>query len=113
MGKLNRSGCGFVECLVINLYLVDCDSDDAAKDLLVNNGGQASHLCSTAQCMEPRHIVVESKADNEARKCCPLRHEKVYVRKKSGKRSKPNNFCSCRPACIRKTETIAFSSDEE
>lgn len=93
--------------------MTDCDSDDAAKQLLVHRDGQASHLCSTAQCMEPRHIIVESKASNEARKQCPLRHEKVYVRKKSGKRSKPNNTCSCRPLCIRKTETIVFSSDEE
>lgn len=37
---------------------------------LVENGDHASHRCGQPTCIEPSHIVVESKADNEARKAC-------------------------------------------
>lgn len=33
-------------------------------------GEQASHLCHETTCVNPDHIVVEPKAENEARKSC-------------------------------------------
>lgn len=45
------------------------DSAEAIQRMLFL-GHHASHLCHQPTCINPDHIVVEDKADNEARKVC-------------------------------------------
>ena len=42
----------------------------AVQRLLWEDDTHASHLCHCSLCIEPTHIVVESRAANEARKTC-------------------------------------------
>ncbi len=52
------------------LAVVAHQTDNEVQSLLADDGQHASHLCHEPLCIEPTHIVVESKIDNEARKMC-------------------------------------------
>lgn len=79
---------------------------------LTQQNHQASHLCHEAKCINPAHIVVEPKENNEARKLCRRRHRPIIQGRKTGKRSHPpENDCTCSPPCLRRVQVEEFSSD--
>jgi len=53
-------------------YMLKCNSVSLP---LVNDAGkclEVSHLCHNKLCMEPNHLIVETKGENTARKSCSL-----------------------------------------
>lgn len=70
-------------------------SDDDKATLLA--GAQASHICHQPTCINPLHIVVEPKEQNEARKACkalgPIIKTTVEGREMV---LPPNGSCGCK-----------------
>jgi hypothetical protein len=65
-------------------------------------GGQhASHLCHQPTCINPDHIVVETKEKNEGRKACKKAGSIIITEWKGEELVlPPNNDCRCEPPCI-------------
>ena len=57
-------------------------------------GWHVSHLCHQRNCFNIKHLVVETRAANEARKKC--RGRAPIVETEDGKRYPPRHRCHCR-----------------
>jgi hypothetical protein len=79
-----------------NLYLAS-SNDDVQRML---DGDHASHRCHNPRCLNPEHLIVESKERNEARKGCAGRVQ-VYTTIGGLKYVLEAKACSCEgPPCI-------------
>jgi hypothetical protein len=59
-------------------------------------GEHASHRCNQPTCVNEKHIVVEPKEANEARKNCPARQPTIRtVFNGFAIELPPNGMCSC------------------
>jgi len=84
----------FLNCAADQVELLLRGQDSEAQ------GYYASHLCGIANCINPQHIVVETRAENEARKSC---HQHVVVRTEIDSTSyilPPNRSCPHQPQCF-------------
>lgn len=65
---------------------------------LLDNGYHASHRCHNPTCINPDHIVVETKANNEGRKRC---RQEFWLVELGGVAIAQSVFkCACVPRCI-------------
>lgn len=68
-------------------------------DRLLHHGYHASHLCHQPTCINPDHLVVESKALNELRKeCRPKMHVRCFIDGRAF--VLPDTACPHVPHCI-------------
>jgi len=92
----NRKVSGYIQCLppvlvpaheqepIISPQLahrVACYiyKSEADVEKLLYGGYHASHRCGYERCINPEHLVVETKAENEARKACSNKVDVITV----------------------------------
>jgi hypothetical protein len=76
-------------------------------------GEHASHLCGEAACVNPDHIVVESKDSNESRKYCQKDFFTGFITigNKEVRVDVGTNVCSHAVSCVRRYIAIVLGGE--